>query len=132
MNHDFINVTGYIYISSHVFNVMLMWNCLYYYYLIINQINIFNLIIVNVPTREMRPRELLKSSSPSFGRVRWLGDELWFFLSSCFSFGEHRMVGYLRRHSDAQVSKAGDQLSGRWIVINDISYSLRCVLFILF
>jgi len=46
--------------------------------------------------------------------------------------GEYRMVGYLRRHFDAQVSKAGDQYSGRWAVINDVPFSLKCVLFILF
>ena len=50
--------------------------------------------------------------------VRLLGDELGFFSSSCFSFDTQSRVntgwwGYLRRHSDTQVSKAGDQYSGR-------------------
>jgi len=50
--------------------------------------------------------------------VRLLGDELGFFSSSCFSFDTRSRVntgwwGYLRRHSDPQVSKAGDQYSGR-------------------
>jgi len=36
------------------------------------------------------------------------------------------------RYSDAQVSKAGDQYSGRCTVINDVPSSLGCVLFILF
>jgi len=42
--------------------------------------------------------------------------------------GEHRMVGYLWRHSDAQVSKAGGQLSGKWTVINDIYIILMAYL----
>jgi len=40
--------------------------------------------------------------------------------------------GICERHSNAQVSKAGDQYSGRCPVINYVPFSLRCVLFILF
>jgi len=59
---------------------------------------------------------------PSVGQVTgwWVGVLLVLLLLLRHSASaEHRMVGYLRRHSDAQVNKAGGQLSGRWIVIND-------------
>jgi len=74
--------------------------------------------IPRVPAREMRPRELLKSSSPSFGRA---GDWVMNWDSSrlpAYPFALGTRVntgwwGYLRRHSEAQVNKAGGQLSGR-------------------
>ena len=69
---------------------------------------------VVVPAREMGPKELLKSSSSSFGRaddyvMSWDSSRPPAYPSArgTRSSGEHRMVGYLRRHSDAQVSKAG-------------------------
>ena len=40
--------------------------------------------------------------------------------------------GTCRRHFDVQVNKTGDQHSGRCTVINDVSFSLESVLFILF
>jgi len=48
------------------------------------------------------------------------------------ALGEHLMGGTCGRHSDAQVSKAGDRYLDRCTVINDVPFSLKCVLFILF
>jgi len=66
----------------------------------------------------MGPRELLKSSSPSFGRA---GDWMMNWDSSrppAYPSALGRRVntgwwGYLGRHSNAQVSKTGGQLSSR-------------------
>jgi len=77
-----------------------------------NYISFFKIKLV--PAREMGPRELLKSSSSSFGRagdwvMNWDSSRPLLILRHA---GLGRRVntgwwGYLRRHSDAQVSKAG-------------------------